>query len=393
MKGLYFQSVGGASGDMILGALAGLGLDRAALQRDLAAWLPGPFSLAFDEAASHGLHGLRATVRCAEAQGEHAPSRPLRVIRSMLAAADLPPPVRARSLDVFKRLAAAEARVHGVPVEEVHFHEVGALDALVDIVGSCLALHRLGVEAVWIDELPVGCGTMRCAHGVYPVPVPAVVELLKGFPVTSTGEPFELVTPTGAALLMSWRTGERPPSGARMAQAAYGFGQRTLRDRPNVLRAVLYETDGEAGESDEVLVLETNLDDTTPELIGVTMEQARKAGALDASASPLQMKKQRPGVLLRVLCRPEDRARMLDVLFRGVPTFGVRESRMRRTTLSRRMETVQTPFGAVRIKIGLWQGEVVARSPEMDDCVARAQEHGVSARAVYEAASHAAAVG
>jgi hypothetical protein len=278
-----------------------------------------------------------------------------------------------------------------VDLESVHFHEVGAVDAMVDIVGSCLALVQLGVERVSVGALPLGRGTVKCAHGLYPCPAPATAELLKGHTVEETEEEGELVTPTGAALLTTWHDPSPPAGPARMVKAGYGFGRRTLKSRPNLLRVLLFESSASPEDcSYRCLVLACHLDDATGEQIGVLLTRLMDAGALDAVAAPIYMKKQRPGIHLTVLCRPEDRARMVDLLFRESGTLGVREELSRRTVLPRRGETVSTPYGPVRIKVGLWGGREVTLAPEMDDCVARSEEHGVSARAVYEAAAAAA---
>lgn len=308
----------------------------------------------------------------------------------MVQAAGLPASVQQASLAVFQRIAEAEAKIHGTTPDLIHFHEVGALDSIVDVVGGCLALHRLGVEQVVVGPLPLGHGLIQCAHGTYPSPAPATVELLKGAAVCEVDEPFETVTPTGAALLTSWRNAEAVPAGARVVEVAYSFGHRRLNGRPNVLRATLLESAAPlAAAPGECLVLECNLDDTTPELVGALTGRLLEAGSLDVYTTPIQMKKQRPGVLLGVLCEPAAREALLDLIFRGCTTFGVREYPVRRTVLARRHETVQTPYGPVRVKIGTWKGEDVTRAPEFEDCAQAAKAHGVSVRAVYEAALRA----
>jgi len=238
---------------------------------------------------------------------------------------------------------------------------------------------------VAVAPLPIGCGTGECAHGIYPTPAPATAWLLRDSAVVQTDEPFELVTPTGAALLTTWRSLALVPPGSRLVQIGYGFGHRTLNGRPNVLRAMLFEPPVES-EGDSCLVLECHVDDTTPELIGQFTEKALAAGALDVYTTGVQMKKQRPGTLVTILCRLDDREAVLDLLFRETTTFGVRESVSQRTTLKRRMETVETPFGPVRVKVGTWRGDDVTVAPEMDDCIRLASEAGVSTRSVYEAA-------
>ena len=403
MKILHFQGVGGASGDMILAALADLGADLTGIQRQLATLQLEPFKILTRVFGSHGLHGTQIDVELTDHHLPHAAGqqaahhhrhhgRSFRDIRELIERSQLPEPVRAQSIAVFQLLAESEAKMHAVPVNDVHFHEIGAVDSIVDIVGACLARYELGIEQVVVDPLPLGSGTVHCAHGVYPVPAPATLELLRGFPVAPSDEAGELVTPTGAALLMAWRTLDRVPAGSRLVQAGHGFGHRTLQHRPNLLRAVLFEAGAAAAapQTDEGLLLECNLDDTTPELIGALTVQLMAAGALDVFTSAIQMKKQRPGTLLSVLCRAAEKPALLDLIFRGSTTFGIREHAVQRTILARRFEQVATPFGAVRVKVGTWRGADVTRAPEMDACVALAQQHGVTARAVYEAASRAA---
>ena len=403
MKIVQFQSVGGASGDMLLAALLDLGVEPAWLRRQLATLPLEPFRLVARPFGSHGLHGTQVAVveqgghakaegRRQKAEGaRHRHARSFKDIRRLIERSRLPAAVRAQSVRVFRRLAEVEAGIHQVAVEAVHFHEIGAVDSIVDIVGACLALHRLDVAQVVVDPLPVGSGTVACAHGVYPVPAPATEALLRGFPVLSGDEPYELVTPTGAALLMEWRTLDQWPAGSRLVKAGHGFGPRQLVRRPNLLRAVLLETaDAGAAAADEGLLLECNLDDTTPELIGLLTQRLLAAGALDVWTTAIQMKKQRPGVLLSVLCRGTQRIAMLDLIFRESTTFGVREIAIRRTVLARRLEERATPYGPIRIKVGIWQGAEVTRAPEMDDCAARAAERKVPVRVVYEAACRAA---
>ena len=402
MRILQFQSVGGASGDMLLAALVDLGVEPAWLRKQLAALPLDSFRLAVRSFGSHGLQGTQVAVlegggQKAEGRSpkagvpKHGHGRSFKDIRRLIEGSPLPKAVRTQSVRVFRRLAGAEAKIHAVAVNDVHFHEIGAVDSIVDIVGACLARHRLGVEQVVVDPLPTGAGVVTCAHGVYPVPAPATVELLRGFPLLPCDEPYELVTPTGAALLMEWKSLKHPPAGSCIVQAGHGFGHRQLDGRPNLLRAVLLDTaeDGDAA-GDEGLLLECNLDDTTPELIGLLTQRLLAAGALDVWTTAIQMKKQRPGVLLSALCRTAQRPALLDLIFHESTTFGVREIPVRRTVLTRRLEERATPYGPVRIKVGTWQGAEVTWAPEMDDCAARAMENKVAVRAVYEAACHAA---
>ena len=392
MKILQFDSTGGASGDMILACLIDLGADRSAIQAQVAAMSIGHFEIRSDAVTENGMRGTRVRVEIPEpGTGHgHAHHRGFNDIRRLIEASGLPQAVKESAIAVFRRLAEAEAHVHGSTVDQVHFHEVGAVDSIVDIVGSCLALDMLGVQAVAVGPLPAGHGTVSTAHGILPLPAPATVELLKGHAVVQTDEPYELVTPTGAALLTTWMAMMAPPEGSRLAAAGYGFGHRKLAKRPNLLRALLLDTPASAPDADSCLVLECNLDDITPELIGALTQRLLASGALDVFTTPVQMKKQRPGTLLTVLCEPGQRGALVDVLFRESTTFGVREHLTQRTVLERRHVEVRTPYGTVRVKVGRWQGEDVTRSPEYEDCVRCAEASKVAVRSVYEAAVAAA---
>lgn len=399
MKLLHFDSTGGASGDMILGALIALGVDPEALNQALASLNVDGIHIHAEPASDRGIHGIRASVHTHDGAGSHhhhgdeadhhhhdQPSRNLADIRAIINGSDLPEPVKQISLEVFEHIGEAEAKIHGTTPGDIHFHEVGALDSIADIVGCCLGLHLLKIDGVSVSPLPMGHGVIECAHGTYPNPAPATVELLRGMPTEHVDEPHELVTPTGAALFSVWKTHDTPPPGSRVVQSGYSIGGRKLKSRSNALRATLYESAGDDAAPATCRVLECNLDDITPELVGVLTERLLRAGALDVFTTPVQMKKQRPGILLTVLCRHADREAMLDLIFTESTTFGVRETTTQRTVLERRTETVKTPYGDVRVKIGTWKGRDVTVSPEMDDCLARAEEHGVPVRAVYEAA-------
>lgn len=387
---LWFDSVGGASGDMILASLVDLGVRPADLNEALASLGDMHLSIEAHQHSSHGIQGTRLTVHTREHHGSHshaghAPHRHLSDIESMIKPGSLPDEVKRNSLGAFLRLAQAEATVHGSSPYEVHFHEVGALDAIADIVGACHALHLLRVDKVGCSPLPQGHGTIECAHGILPNPAPGTVELLKGFPVSHADEPFELVTPTGAALLSSWRSINTWPDGWIIKAVGHGFGQRTLKSRPNLLRATLLEPPPQNhADPESCLVLETNIDDTTPELVGALVQKLLSAGAFDAFTTAIQMKKQRPGTLLTVLCSPDRKAIMLDLIFTESTTFGVREHLTRRTLLEREIIKVETPYGAIRLKLGRWHGTPVTASPEYEDCLAAAALHNVPVRVVYE---------
>ncbi len=385
MKILHFDSVGGASGDMILAALCALGVSAEKLHKQLATLPIGDFDIEATEARSHGLHGLRVSV---DVSSGDQPDRSFRDIRQLIEKSALPESVRQNAIKAFTLLAEAEARVHGTSPDDIHFHEVGAADSIVDIIGCCLAMHLLEVEGVSVGPLPLGSGTVECRHGTYPVPAPATQELLKGHPTTRTTERAELVTPTGAALLMSWKSSGAAVNDAVAVEIGYGFGRQMLEKRPNVLRAVLFEAT-QSGD-DQCMVLECNIDDTIPEIIGTLVGRLLEAGALDVFTTAVQMKKQRQGILLTVLCASERREDMLDLIFKESTTFGVREHAVQRTRLDRRFEEVETSYGPLRVKIGTWRGVDVTCAPELDDCVQLSSEHGVPVRAVYEAALKAA---
>jgi len=393
MKLIRFDSIGGASGDMILGALIGLGADRETVVRELDSLLPGHFTLDVAECSSHGIAGIRAAVSVSEPDHHHGHEHDhdhhaFREIRTLIEHSALPEAVKTSSVTVFALLAEVEGKIHGKPPEEVSFHEVGAVDSIVDIVGCCLAFHLLGAEGISVSPLPTGYGTVRCAHGLLPVPAPATAELLtRGLAIAPSDEPFELLTPTGAALLAAWPKRELP-AGAKIRRVANAFGQRELLHRPNLLRAMLVETARTAGTDEEVEELACNLDDCTGEVIGYLTGQLLEAGALDVWTEAIQMKKQRPGVKLCVLSRPADRETMLGLLFRESTTLGVRIAPLRRRALTRSEEVVATPYGPVRVKVARGEdGAVLSAKPEFEDCRKIAGEHGIPLKEAVRAAS------
>jgi len=389
MKTIYFDSAGGASGDMILACLLDLGADLKTIEADLQKMVKDRFSIEARRVRMNCFNGMRVTVKVA-GHGEHGHGhhhhRNLNDIEKLIKTGKLSASVKEHAVGVFRRLAKAESKVHGVKPDKIHFHEVGALDSIIDIVGSCIALEQLGAEQVACGPLPLGCGTIKCAHGILPSPAPATVELLKGFAVEQTDEPFELVTPTGAALLTTLQNIKRTPSGAVLERVGCGYGHSTLNSRPNLLRAFLLNHDGKSQGADSCLVMECNIDDMTPELTGYLCGRLLEQGALDVFITPVQMKKNRPGAMLTVLCSPDKRDEMLDSLFRESTTFGVREYDVRRTVLPRRLETVITPYGKVRVKIGSWKGKGITHAPEYEDCRKLAEKANVPLRRIYETA-------
>lgn len=371
---------------MILASLVDLGADLEKIGKSLKKIVEDHFTIEARRIRPNGFKGVRVTVKVA-CRDEHGHRhRNLSDIEKLLRAGKLSASVRERARNVFRRLAQAEAKVHGVKLGEIHFHEVGALDSIIDIIGVCLALEQLNAEKVAVSHLPLGRGTIKCAHGILPSPAPATVELLKGFAVEQTDEPFELVTPTGAALLTTLQNVARVPAGAVLERVGCGYGHLALNNRPNLLRAFLLNYDGRSPGADSCLVMEFNLDDTTPELIGNLSRRLLVQGAWDVFITPVQMKKGRPGFLLTILCSPETRAAMLELIFRESTTFGVREHTVQRTVLPRRFEIVKTRYGKVPVKIGSWQGEDVTAAPEYEACRKLAEKAGVPLRKVYASA-------
>ena len=377
--------MGGASGDMILACLLDLGADLKKIRADLQKMVKDRFSIEAGAVRQGGLRGTRLKLRIAHHGHEHHHRNPAD-IEKLIKKSKLSSSVKKNAISVFRRLANAEAKVHGVKPSTIHFHEVGAIDSIIDIVGSCLALEQIGAEKIAVGLLPLGCGTIKCAHGILPSPAPATIELLKGFAVEQTKEPFELVTPTGAALLTTWKNTGLVPAGVIINRTGYGFGNFKLKTRPNLLRATLFESAMKTDGNEQCLVLECNLDDMAPELTGYLLNHLLKRGALDVFITPVQMKKSRSGVMLTVLCSPDKRKEMLDLIFRESITFGVREYNVRRTILPRRFETVKTPYGKVRMKIGSWKGNEITRAAEYEDCRKLAEKNDVPLRKIYKVA-------
>ncbi|GAB4412876.1 MAG: nickel pincer cofactor biosynthesis protein LarC [Anaerolineales bacterium] len=380
---VYFDCFAGASGDMLLASLlhAGVPLDglRAALQ---ALPLDG-YAIEATEVVRQGIAGVRFEVRV---DTEHQPHRHLADIEALIQGAGDALPVRARerALAVFRRLARAEAKVHGTTPDEVHFHEVGAVDSIVDIVGFAVALELAGVEEVYASPLPLGRGFVRTAHGTLPLPAPATLEILaeSGAPTVAVDVEGETVTPTGAAILSELAHFRRPE--LRLSRVGYGFGKHEGFPWPNAVRAWLGET--RVGNHGRVVLLECNLDNVTGEALGYAMERLFAAGALDVWFTPIQMKKNRPAVVLSVIAAPNEADRLAEAVLRETPTLGLRWLEVERRTAERRTETVRTPWGEVRVKVKVLDGEVVLRRPEYEDCARIARQHGVPLEDVVQAA-------
>ena len=386
MSILHFDCFRGAAGDMIVGALVDLGADGKGVIRGIdRLGLPG-LQVSFRSVLRGG---LAATQFVVEAPGPH-PHRGLGEIRRLLGSSGLPAGVREAALKVFERLCGVEARLHGVDIDEVHLHEVGAADAIADVVGAALALHELGPEEITVAPLPLGSGQVEAEHGTLPVPAPATLELLRGCPVRGGPVEGELVTPTGAAILTTVANRFGPLPEMRVEGSGFGAGSHDPPRVANVLRVVQGERLATGAEAGEVVVMEANIDDMSPEGLGHVMERLLTAGARDVFFTSVQMKKNRPGVLVTCLA---DEARSIDLgrlLFRETTTLGVRYHRARRWELPREMKSVSTPYGPVTVKIARLDDSVVRISPEYEDCRRAALEHGVTLEQVRAAALRAA---
>jgi uncharacterized protein (TIGR00299 family) protein len=380
----YLDCYSGISGDMTLGALVDAGLAVEELRAAVARLPIGGYELSAEPVISKGISGTRVSIRV---EGEQ-PHRQLSDVLALIDGAELPPTVRARAGAVFRRLAEAEATVHGEPIENVHFHEVGAVDALVDVVGAVWGFERLGVERVFVAPLPTGGGKVRSAHGLIPVPAPATLELARraNAPLVPSAVEAELVTPTGAALAIELGEFRQPPM--RLERTGYGFGRKEM-PWANALRLWLgHPIEGNA-QQDDVSLLETNLDDTTPELLGAAMERLLAAGALDVYFTPIQMKKNRPATKLAAICAVDRETEIARVLLAETTTLGVRVQRLHRYKAERWIEHAETPWGRVAVKVKSFEGHRSV-APEYDDCLRVARERGVPAAHVYEAARAAA---
>ncbi|MFA5873538.1 MAG: nickel pincer cofactor biosynthesis protein LarC [Anaerolineales bacterium] len=381
MKLAYFDCIAGASGDMILGALVDAGLPVETLRERLSALkLGGEFKLQAQKVSKNGFGATKVDVIVCE--DEHYHGRPLAEIEAVVRKSDLPEHIQDKAIGMFRRLAEVEAEIHGIPVETVHLHEVGGVDTIVDVTGALLGMEALGVDLVYASPLPLGRGFVEGAHGRIPLPAPATVALLKGIPIQGSDIEMELVTPTGALILSTVCKTFGPIPPMTLTGLGYGAGGLDL-PIPNVLRLLV----GEQGAGIEGLVLlETNVDNNSAEINGYVMEKLFAAEALDVFFTPIQMKKNRPATQLSVLCHPADVERLEAILFRETSTLGVRRQSVERRCLERESETVETPYGPVRVKVAHLEDGTTKRAPEYEDCRQAAEVHGVPLRVVYEAA-------
>jgi pyridinium-3,5-bisthiocarboxylic acid mononucleotide nickel chelatase len=399
MRVAYFDCPSGAAGDMVMGALVDAGVPFEALRAELAKLgLPG-FTLERREVMKGVFRATKVDVHVHdhdhthgdaghahdEPHGRHEhPDRNLGSILALITASGLDAGVKAKAARIFTRLAEAEARVHGTTVDQVHFHEVGAVDAIVDVTGACIGLHLLDVDAVHCSALPVGGGFVTGAHGRIPIPGPGTAELLKGFPVVDTGVKRELVTPTGAAILTTLATSAGTMPAMTVEAVGYGAGDMDL-EAPNVLR-VFVGRPADSGGRETIMQVETTVDDMQPQLWEAVMERLFEAGALDVYLTPVMMKKSRPGTVLTALCTPDKVTELSRVLFEESPTIGVRWTAYQRERLAREMVTLTTAYGAITYKVSRLEGRVLTATPEFDEVRRIARSKGVPVREVLDLA-------
>lgn len=429
MQTLYLDLFSGISGDMFIGALLDLGVDATKLEQELDKLKVDGYHLHFSRGTKGSIAGTKFDVHV---EGEHhhhahagsthghdhhhghdhshdhghhhSPSssghhghshehqRTYSQIKQLILASDLSPWVKEKSVAIFHRIAIAEGKIHGLPPDQVHFHEVGAIDSIVDIVGGCIGLELLGKPRVLASRVIDGNGWVDCAHGRFPIPAPATLEILgaREVPVTQCNEPHELVTPTGAALVAELADSFGPMEGLVAQRIGFGLGTRENKSRPNVLRAVLGKLENTPSqhdwETDTVAVLESNLDDINSEILGYFIEKVLAQGALDVFHTPIQMKKNRPGVLLTVLCAQADADKFSELILQETTSFGVRRYMAERRKLHRVIRQVHTEYGEVPMKIGRLDGRIVQCAPEFEACKKLAAAAGIPIKTVYEAA-------
>jgi uncharacterized protein (TIGR00299 family) protein len=428
MRTLYLDLFSGISGDMFIGALLDLGLDAAQLERELAKLRLDGYHLHVSRQQKGSIAGVKFDVHLSaehehhhgehEHEHEHPHShshshghtdshshahhhehghededgRNFAQIKELIHRSALSDWVKEKAIAVFHRIAVAEGKIHGLPPEQVHFHEVGAVDSIVDIVGACIGLELLGKPRVLAGSVVEGSGWVDCAHGRFPIPAPATLAILgaRSIPLSQCNEPHELVTPTGAALLAELVESFGPMSGLVANKIGFGLGTRENKTRPNVLRAILGQAEpGGAGhdwETDTIAVLETNIDDINAEILGHFVEQAFAAGALDVFHTPIQMKKNRPGVMLTVLCAEADADKFSELILRETTSLGVRRHLAERRKLAREFVKVQTPYGEVTVKLGRLDGKVIQAAPEFESCNKLAASAKVPLKEIYAAA-------
>jgi len=380
MKIAYFDCFSGISGDMVIGALLDLGIDRKVIFDELKGLNLHDYEIRVSREERMSIHGSRW-----EVVFEHHdhPHRKYSEIRSMIVESHLEERDKELSLQIFDRLARAEARIHMKDIEEITFHEVGAVDSIVDVVGSAIGINRLQVDRIFSSEVPLGRGFVSFDHGTLPLPAPATLEILRGVPVRDSGIDCELVTPTGAAILRTVAEGYGAIPRMMLERVGYGVGKGVFRDRPNLLRIIVGEAELAMVTKD--WVIEANIDDMNPQLCDYLLERLLGEGALDVTFSPIQMKKNRPGILLRAICDSFNLSSLVDCIVRESTTIGLRYYEVNRYCLERRIKRVRSPWGLVRIKVSMdSEGKVINALPEYDDCKVIAKRTSIPLKEIYQ---------
>jgi uncharacterized protein (TIGR00299 family) protein len=381
MKIAYFDCFSGVSGDMILGALIDAGLDIRELESELGKLKMPGYRLKTEKAARKGISGTKFSVDIVERNV----GRRLKDIVEIVDQSDLDGDIKDLSKKAFEELTMVEARIHGKGIEEIHLHEVGGLDSIIDVVGSLIGIKKLGIKATYSSKIHVGTGFLECQHGVLPVPAPATLAMLKGIPIYSKGIEAELATPTGVCVLKTISRGFGIMPEMKVEKVGYGAGSREL-EIPNLLRVYVGETDQGEYEKDEVILIEANIDNMSPELLAYASETLLKQGVLDVFMTPIFMKKNRPGTMLSVLSTPDKLDEVLSVIFAEMATLGVRIHRLERKKLSREIISVKTRFGEIGVKIGKIGNHIRNIAPEYENCKEIAKEQRIPLKDVYDEA-------
>jgi uncharacterized protein (TIGR00299 family) protein len=385
MTVLYYDCFSGISGDMHLGAMIDLGVDPDFLIDQLGKLDLSGYELKVGKDKRKGISGIKVEVILDQKQ-DHKHHRNLGDISRIISDSKLSKAVKDRSIKMFRKLAEAEAKIHDKPIEEVHFHEVGAIDSIVDIVGAAICIDSIGPDMVMSSPVELGGGFVKCEHGTFPVPAPATAEILKDIPVNSGAAPFETTTPTGALILACNVDEFGPMKDLHITRTAYGIGIREM-DIPNVLRVFLAETTSQeigSPETREALIMECNIDDMNPEMYGYVMEVLFGLGADDVFITPIIMKKARPASKLTVLCSPDKKESMTEALFTHTTSLGIRSYTVDKTMLEREFSKVTTKYGEVTVKTAIYHGKHLKSKPEYEDCIRLAKEHGIPVQKIYE---------
>jgi len=380
MKILSYDCFSGISGDMNLGAMIDLGVDKTYLISELNKLNLAGWELIVQKDQRHGITGTKVTVK--QTRHEHA-HRHLSDIEKIVNDSSLDTKTKRLSLEIFLKIATAEALVHGTSIDHVHFHEVGAVDSIIDIVGAAICFNSLNIEGVHVSTVELGSGFVMCDHGKLPVPAPATAEIIKGIPVKKGGVDFEATTPTGAAILAVLGTNFSSDYPIKIEKTAYGVGQKEHPDVPNLLRVFLGETISESESGHDALLLQCNIDDMNPEFFEYISERLFKAGASDVFLSNIIMKKSRPGIVINIICEKELAETVKTIIFTESTSLGVRTFPFRKDTLVRKFETLNTIYGEVPVKRSYYKGEEVSCKPEYDECKRIATEKGIPVKEVY----------